>query len=352
MNNTHYKFPHIEQLRNVLTSLKHKYQNPTQVSDERKWIFDETLPLPTIEFRGTVKLHGTNAAIVFDQFGNLYTQSREKVLTSKEDNSGFCAFVNQLIPQNFLRIISGNLLNEAIDNSLPIIMFGEWCGKGIQGGVAISQLDKMFVIFAVKIGDRWCDFDEIKNFESASDRIFNISRAPEYRYFVNFASITENILNDLSEMTESVEKECPFAKTFDISGVGEGIVWTAICNAHTKDFCRSENGNPWMFKTKGEKHKNIKETKLVQLAPDIISGLDELVVSVVTEQRLEQGIDLLNSNGMDISKKSIGHFLKWVQEDINRENKDILVASGLDIKLINTAIQKATKDWFMIKASP
>ena len=32
-----------------------------------------------------------------------------------------------------------------------VTVFGEWCGKGIQKGVAINQLEKMFIIFELKL---------------------------------------------------------------------------------------------------------------------------------------------------------------------------------------------------------
>lgn len=355
MTNILHKFPHIEQLRNVITSLKHKYQNPVQTSDG--WVFDESLPLPTIEFEGTVKLHGTNGAVVIypplelDSYPErVYCQSRESVLTPENDNHGFCKFILNIDQKTLLESIPQELRYESFDSGQPIIVFGEWCGKGIQSGVAISQLPKMFVVFAAKVGDKWVSKDLVKLIGNEEKNIFNV-----YKSFVqwgieidfNNPEQMEKSVSILERWTKQVEEECPFAKTFGITGLGEGLVWCSHYDNRTKTFCGGNDGDPWMFKTKGEKHKNVKESKLVQLQPDVVNNIAELVASVVTEQRLKQGLEKLNEKGLDISKKNTPTFLNWIQEDIRRENKDILEASGLTEKDQLVGIQKAAREWYL-----
>lgn len=353
----HYKFPHIEQLKNVLVSLKHKYQNPIQTSDG--WVFDETLPLPTIEFYGTVKLHGSNTAIVVDLTNSvIYAQSREAILTPEADYKGFARFVESL-GDKVIGMLPACLRVEALSNKTDIVVYGEWCGKGVQDSVAISQLPRMFVIFAVKIGNRWCGKEEFSNIQLEDSQVYNIFRAPHYRAVINFNDIHESmtkdiygslfILDDLSKMTQDVEAECPFAKSFGVSGVGEGIVWRAICDARTKAFCGGDDGDPWMFKVKGDKHKNVKEKKVIQLSSDVTESNDQLISSVLTEQRLNQGIEKLGEMGLEASKKNTQTFLKWIQDDIRRENRDILEAQKLSEVAENTLfrdIQKQARDWF------
>lgn len=358
MNNILHKFPHIEQLRNVITSLKHKYQNPVQTSDG--WVFDESLPLPTINFEGTVKLHGSNGAIVIcpphpiESYPvNIYAQSRETVLTPEKDNFGFCKFVLNIDQDSLINSIPKDLINESMSLQEPIIIFGEWCGKGIQSGVAISQLPKMFVVFAVKIGNKWVSKDFVKLIENPELNIFNIYRVTTtwvIRVDFNDQTELEKTVEILERWTKRVEEECPFAKTFGVEGLGEGLVWCSYDDVRTKTFCGGNEGDPWMFKTKGEKHKNVKEGKLVQLKPDITNNVAELVASVVTEQRLEQGLEKLKEKGLEVLKKNTPTFLNWVQEDICRENKDILEASGLDEKDQLAGIQKAAREWYLKRA--
>lgn len=70
-------------IRNVRSN--HDYQG----SDEKGYpIYQHTENYPTLKFKGTVKLHGTNAGIV--NYGDrLEFQSRERVLSLEEDNAGF-----------------------------------------------------------------------------------------------------------------------------------------------------------------------------------------------------------------------------------------------------------------------
>lgn len=341
----HYKFPHIEQLKNVLVSLKHKYQNPVQTSDG--WVFDETLPLPIIEFYGTVKLHGSNTAIVVDfKNSTIYAQSREAILTPEADYKGFAKFVDSL-GRKIVGILPSLLIEESIWYNEDIIIYGEWCGKGVQDSVAISQLPRMFVIFAVKVGNRWCDKEEFSTIQLEDSGIYNIFRVPHYRCIVDFNNLSDTFLDGLGQMTQEVEAECPFAKSFGVSGVGEGIVWRAICDARTKTFCGGKDGDPWMFKVKGDKHKNVKEKKVVQLSTDVAENNDQLVASVLTEQRLNQGIEKLGEKGLDLSKKNTAVFLKWIQDDIKRECRDILEKlSPAQETLLSNTITKQAREWF------
>ena len=350
MATIHYKFPHIEQLRNILVALKHEYQNPVQTTDG--WVFDETLPLPTIMFEGTVKLHGSNCAIVINSDGTIYAQSRETILTPQSDYKGFAKFVADINPNELYDMLPFELREEAHQRNVPLIIYGEWCGQGIQGGVGISQLPKMFVIFAMKIGEKWCDPYEFCKITLPSKNIRNVYEAPglDNAIKIDFNNISEDLLSELGKLTEDIEKECPFAKLFGISGIGEGIVWRSLME-------KNREGDPWLFKTKGEKHKNVKETKVVQLNPDVAASNAEVVSSVLTEQRLSQGIEKLGEMGLEVSKKNTPAFLKWIQDDIRRENRDLIEALKLNeieaLKLNEVAenalfrdIQKQAREWF------
>jgi hypothetical protein len=57
---------------------------------------DRSKRLPTLKFTGTVKLHGTNAAIVYQQNVGHWYQSRNRVITSINDNFGFAEHMDSL----------------------------------------------------------------------------------------------------------------------------------------------------------------------------------------------------------------------------------------------------------------
>ena len=83
------RFPSIEQFRTVI---RHVQQQTRYVGKDENGdaIYNASKPLPTLKFRGTVKLHGTNAGIVYDFETDDFTyQSRERVLTLTQDNAGF-----------------------------------------------------------------------------------------------------------------------------------------------------------------------------------------------------------------------------------------------------------------------
>ena len=80
-------FPEIKQFRDVVAIIKSRAAF-TGLDAAGKPTYDETRPLPTLHYTGTVKLHGTNCAIVFEN-GTVVFQSRERELSLEEDNYGF-----------------------------------------------------------------------------------------------------------------------------------------------------------------------------------------------------------------------------------------------------------------------
>jgi hypothetical protein len=58
------KMPSIEQFRNIVTNINRKY-NFVDLDEKGEAIYDHSLPKPIINFKGTIKLHGTNASICF-----------------------------------------------------------------------------------------------------------------------------------------------------------------------------------------------------------------------------------------------------------------------------------------------
>lgn len=322
------KFGSIEQFKNVIK----------QVRDHAKW---NGTPLPTLTFIGTTKLHGTNASVVFDQNGNHTFQSRERELSIESDNAGFCMWGERNIhdlKETFLSV-----LEDDIESDMPskIIIFGEWCGGSIQKGVALNQLPKMFVIFNITLID-----DQGKRTELTPEQISSVVlRTEEIKCIYDFKTwkididfnFPEQVQNQLVEWTIEVENECPVGKAFGVSGVGEGIVW----------WCPEHN---LKFKTKGEKHSASKVKTLKEIASvDIekMNSIKELVNTAVSQNRLNQGLDKLGEMGLDIDVKNTGVYIKWVVGDVMKEEKDVIIASGFDVKEIMPVVSEAAKKfWF------
>ncbi len=87
------KFPSISKLRNVIESVKYA----TQFTGEKiggNPVFDESIPLPTLDVRGTVKLHGTNAGVSLNMdTEELKTFSRTREIVPGDDNYGFSRYI-------------------------------------------------------------------------------------------------------------------------------------------------------------------------------------------------------------------------------------------------------------------
>jgi len=146
-----------------------------------------------------------------------------------------------------------------------------------------------------------------------------------------------DVVNDLVELTEQVERECPVGKQFGIDGVGEGIVWKHI----------TEDGGMLKFKVKGQKHSVSKVKKLASVDPEKIESVNNFVKYAVTENRLNQGFQEICDNEPDRAK--LGQFIRWVSADIAREEKDVLDANNLTMKDVGHRLSSASRDWFFSK---
>lgn len=202
------KFPSIEQFRNVIRSVKerHDYKGKDELGEFPLYRHDT--PYPTLTFSGTVKLHGTNASVVLYKDGHIEYQSRENVLSLTKDNAGF------MLNMSGKKI---DFLFDGIEFEDYIAVYGEWCGQGIQKGVAISELPKMFVIFGCKVDGKWIEFERFDNEQG----IYNINQFPTYSIDIDFNQ-PELAQNTLVELTMDVEKECPVGKYFGISTIPSG----------------------------------------------------------------------------------------------------------------------------------
>lgn len=319
----HIPFLSIAQYRNVIRTVK----------DRAAF---ENVPLPTITFVGTVKLHGTNASVAWTEDGEMFTQSRSQIITPENDNAGFAKYVKD---------------NKELFDQLTKpgrVIFGEWCGGNIQSGVALNQLPKMFVVFAIKDGEEWLKWNLIGT-ELGGFSVGGKALLPTvYDCGVNFIAIDfsqpEEFQNTLAELTQNVEKECPFAKSLGVSGVGEGVVWTAIPHP-------TFNTSELRFKVKGEKHSESKVKTLAPVDVEKIHSINALVEAIVTVNRLEQCIEKMKVNGFEPVLQNTGQFLKTISLDVLKEEKDTIDVSGLPLQDVMKKVSSVAKQFYMKKVS-
>lgn len=334
------KFPEIVQFRQIIRQVtdQARYSGKDENGDA---IFDASRVLPTLTFTGTVKLHGTNAGVTLTRDGDMYAQSRENVITTENDNAGFAFFVESN-KENFKNLFSTLEFRDA-DH---ITICGEWAGGNIQKGVAINGLPKMFVIFGVKMSYKddeanvnyFLTDDETKHLKNVDERIYNILDFETYTIDIDFND-PKMIQNKLIELTLAVEAECPVGKVLGNVGTGEGIVWK----------CDTEHGTI-RFKVKGEKHSSSKVKKLAPVDTEKLNSIREFAEYSVTESRLEQAIEkVFTSVNEEIDIRKMGNFLRWITNDIIKEEMDTLKDNGLEPKEITKAVSNIARQWFLDK---
>lgn len=330
------KFNSIEQFRNIVKEVKEK-GSFVGLDDNNSPIFDSTKLLPTINFYGSVKLHGTNASIVLDSEGNYYCQSRNRIITPDSDNAGFAEWAHQPNVKEFITEVVTKGLFKSGDME-KIVIYGEWAGKGIQSNVALSEVDRFFSPFECKVFIKDLPtpvkvYGEFLNkLTNKGLRIFSIDEFGEYHLSIDFNQ-PELSQQQLVELVNDVETSCPAGKYFGVDGIGEGLVF------------RDLSGD-LRFKVKGEKHS---VTKVKTLAPVDIEKYEksqQFVEYAVTENRFLQGIEYLREHNIDIDVKSTGQFLKWVCSDVAKEEGD-LIAKSLDKKAVFKSVQNKARSWFI-----
>lgn len=343
------EFPSIRQYRHVIKTVQLR-TNYAGEDENGKAIYIPRKQ-PTLKFRGTVKLHGTNAAIVqnFDTDGGyeIRYQSRHNELTLEEDNAGFCAYMKKhedTVHELLRRVgeISGDPFAEKA-------IFGELAGAGTVKGkrTAVSHLDKFFSIFKIKIGNEWQDLEKFRDIEFPEVRIFNNLRFGCWEIPIDFERPyeTQNVLADL---TLKVEEQCPAGHHFGVDGTGEGIVWECI----EPGWDASVGLDPSLlwFKVKGEKHSVTRVRTLAQVDVEVLRKISDFVDATVTEPRLEQGLQVLvQEQHKPFDKTTTADFIRWLYNDILKEEADTIAASELDPKKLGSPIANKARKWFMEK---
>lgn len=340
------KFSEIEQFRHVV---KHVHLYYEQIG--------KTHDLPTLTFNGTVKLHGTNAGLRRFK-GKYQPQSRSRILDPTNDNYEFAAFIES-VPKKSWNILFNKIANEwkigrldedcSYDTRPPtndITLYGEWIGKNIQSDVGISQLDhRQWVIFGLWVNGQYArirptacglslwDADLIKH------NVYDISDIPQFTVDVDF-SHPEKALPEIQKYTDRVAKQCPWAERWKIKGPGEGIVWTCVQHPTNSDL--------W-FKTKNEKFMASNTKKRIAIDPEKVKNIEEYVELVITENRLNQGLEYLKEMSLELEPKNIGSFLMWIAKDIKKEEEDTLTTNRLVWKDVHKTISRKAREFILKK---
>ena len=346
----HIGFPSIRQYTDVVRYVGERMQYAGKDEHGKDLFHRHTVPKPKLMFRGTVKWHGANAAVVLNvKTGEIHYQSKDHVLTLEKDLFGFMFYMESKTDQ--MRQIFDVLLRKQTELPEYIAVFGEWCGGAVQRRTTLSVLPKMFVMFAAKIvtgehidgssSGHWADIAGLIDHDFPDDLIFNTLRFGSWNMEIDFER-PKMFQNDLVDASMAVEASCPGAKYFGIDGIGEGIVWN----------CVEEGWDPYQFgfKVKGEKHSATKVKKLASVDVEVVKAIEDFVEMACTEARLEQGLHHLRYiDHKPFELTSMGDFIRWVYTDIIKEESETIAANGLDVKKLGVPIALKSRYWFFAK---
>lgn len=337
------KYPSTLQFRGVVKNISERIAF-IGLDENGKAMYDPSIKKPTLTFRGTVKLHGTNAGVSYNNIHGMWAQSKEQIITVQHDNAGFAFFAHSN-EDFFTNAIKTFAAENGIDLDVnTITVYGEWAGPGIQKGMGISNLpEKALFVFGVKIskpGDE--DFTSYwinaSNFPvSPENRVYNIHDFETYEIEVDF-NRPDLAQNKMIEIMLEVERECPVARELGFIGIGEGNVWTV----EFKD-------EVYRFKVKGDKHAGQSKVKTLKPVDDEkVNKIHEVVNKVTPAWRLDQMVtescDL--NNGGNIDRAKLGDYLRMVINDIMKEEMDIINEAGLEPKDINKHVSQVAREYF------
>jgi hypothetical protein len=298
-------------------------------------------PFPVVDYRAKVKLHGTNCAVQVAGDG-VVAQSRTALLSPEADHKGFAAWTH-----------AHAAYFSALEPAL--VIFGEWCGPGIEKGMAISRAaKKIFAVFAIRReGTVVYEPDQLRALLPAAS-------APAELYVLPWEGqpITvpfgdrerlSDVASELNARVAQVEREDPWVKqALGISGLGEGLVFYPVGVDGAPP--GTERFEQLMFKAKGEKHRTAGTRTAVQVDPSVVASVGEFVSLMVTEARLRQGVT--EACGGTRDPRATREFLAWVTADVRKESTAELAASGLSWTDVEKAVVARARDWFRTPEQP
>lgn len=320
------KWPSIEHLHHVRKGVKAMFKS------------NESRP-PIVKYKAKAKLDGTNGGVQSFVDGRVVAQSHTRLLIDC-DNYGFAAWVKE--NEDYFRRIPTH-----IPADVHVVVFGEWCGQGIQKRCSISQLDrKIFAIFALKVNYLYVfDPEEIKKYLPLHDDVYVVPWIKDFEVELDYGAMDSKLQEQaekVNQLVADVEKCDPWVRDeFGIEGLGEGVVmYPTNLEPH--------EAVDYMFKAKGEAHQVVRTKKSAQVTPEAAQGLNAFVELVLTPARLEQGVQEACDGEFVVQK--IGPFLKWIAGDIQKECQVEMQAAGLTWKSAGKRVSAVARDWYKAKA--
>jgi len=329
------------------------------------------------KFFGMVKLHGTNTTIVFRKaYGNAplsaathHFQSRNRNIDAATDNCGTVAHLSQTPLIELVKQIMLKHSGSVDTNWTEILVVGETAGHGIQKGVAIAHVPRLFAIFNIRINGQWVDMRRFKDVALKEHRIFNLAAWPTYEMDIDFENDDlEKVQTKLMELTDEVVRACPVGLALQAEldskvvgrgppQTGEGVVWTMV--ESLDENVRLDRHALTNFKVKGEAF--FTTTKKPTPAPpeDEVAKAEAFAQYALGERRFEQGIEFVQDHLVKAGtphqtpyqKRLTATFIRWVADDAMREEEITWMEMGVVEQRARTALFRVAKLWYHAKCT-
>lgn len=314
-----------------------------------------TFPLSG-RYRGTIKLHGTNATLIFRASSTTPTyQSRNRVITLDDDNQGTVAHLPAAVVVPLVHEITRIHGSQSFTE---IMVAGELCGEGIQHGVAVATMPRLFCIFGIRIDGTWVDMAQYASVAAPEARVFNIMNYRTWEVKIDLCGDTGAMYQQMMAYTEEVGKLCPFGASFvdangaPVVGAGEGIVWTLIPEARHDASVMTElvsfktKTDTFMTASRRPKAPRTTADTPTKAGTDASDRAARFMEYAVTERRLEQGVEYMREMKRPMEKANVVEFMKWVVEDTVREEVGTMIEMKADEKVVRRLVgRKASRFW-------
>lgn len=238
----------------------------------------------------------------------------------------------------------------------------------IPNAVYITRDDIRFNF--IKPGQTWADYKFNKDNEQAVSNIQKsiveqavIAKKNIVIVDTNLSSRVRDYWKDFSTKIgydfELINFECSFEEAVKRdnlrpNGVGQSVIRNQYKNYLEYSgfkFYVPDETKQYSFKSKGEKHSVSKVKVIANVDIEKINKIKDFVDYSVTENRLNQGIEYLKEMNKELDISSMGDFLRWLANDVLKEEQDVISENGLDndLKAIMKSVSSKGRKWFMDK---
>lgn len=190
----------------------------------------------------------------------------------------------------------------------------------------------------MRINGFWVPDQDYAELKAEPVGIYNISKAGFFYDDLNLANIDDSEAK-LGLLVKNVGRGCPYALTFGVSRIGEGIVWKSC------ELC----GDPqFWFKSKEEEF-------VVEAAKKPGFDLEKLRAServnefakmATTVNRMQPGWDFLKEIKIPQDRSWTGRFLSWLIDDCSTEEGREIEEAEIDKAKFKSAICLIGRGWY------